>query len=84
MKCFMLCIFLIVIIACTFIADLEVHERKFGSYMRTGVMEYAQGYQNHEEEVIGMHVNMGNAGTKSNGRRDTKELVTMRNMHREL
>jgi hypothetical protein len=26
-------------------------EKKFGSYMRTRVMEYAQGYYNHEEET---------------------------------
>jgi hypothetical protein len=31
--------------------------------MRTGVMEYAQGYYNHKEEIIGLDVNMGNAET---------------------
>jgi hypothetical protein len=35
--------------------------------MRTGVMEDAQRYYNHEEEFIGLHINMGNM---SNGRRD--------------
>jgi len=33
--------FLTVIIACTFLVELEVLERKFDSYMRTGVMEEA-------------------------------------------
>jgi hypothetical protein len=28
-----------------------------------------KGYYNHEEEVIGLHVNMGNVETESNGRR---------------
>jgi hypothetical protein len=63
MKCFMLCIFLTIIIICTFLAELEVHKRNFSSYMRTGVMEDAQGSYNHEEEIIGLHVSMGNAET---------------------
>jgi hypothetical protein len=54
---------LTIIITCTFLAELEVHENNFGSYMRTGVMEDAQGSYNHEEEVIGLHVNMGNVET---------------------
>jgi hypothetical protein len=74
---------LTIIITCTFLAELEVQENKFGSYMRTGVMEYAQGYYIHEEEIIGLHVSMGNAETKSNGRRDRKEPVTMRSLHRK-
>jgi hypothetical protein len=45
-------------------------------------MEY-EGSYNHEEEVIGLHVNMGNVETKSNGRRDEKEHVTMRSLCRE-
>jgi hypothetical protein len=61
---------LTVIITCTFLAKLEVHERKFGSYMRTEVMEYAQGYYIHEEDIISLHVNMGNVETESNGIRD--------------
>jgi hypothetical protein len=32
---------LTIIITCTFLAELEVHEKNFGSYMRTGVMEDA-------------------------------------------
>jgi hypothetical protein len=64
MKCFMLCMFLTIIITCTFLAELEVYERNFGSYMRTGVMEDAQGYYSHEEEVIGLHVSMGNVEDK--------------------
>jgi hypothetical protein len=59
-------------------------ESKFGSYMRTEVMEYAQGYCIHEEEVTVFHVIMGNAETDSNGRRDRQEHVTMRILHREV
>jgi hypothetical protein len=44
----------------------------------------SQGYYRHEEEIIGLHVIMGKAETKSNGRRDRKELVTMRNLHRKV
>ena len=47
-------------------------------------MEDAQGYYIHEEEFIGLHINMGNVETKSNGRRDRKEPVTMRSLHREV
>jgi len=47
-------------------------------------MEYGQGYYNHEEEIIGMHINMGNVDTKSNGRRDEQEPVTMRSLQREV
>jgi hypothetical protein len=36
--------FLTIIITCTFLAELEVYERNFGSYMRAGVMEDAHGY----------------------------------------
>jgi hypothetical protein len=32
---------LTIIITCTFLAELEIHENNFGSYMRTGVMEDA-------------------------------------------
>jgi hypothetical protein len=38
-------------------------KRKFGSYMRIGVMEYAQRYYSHEEEVRGLHVSMRNVET---------------------
>jgi hypothetical protein len=84
MKCLMLCMFLTIIITCTFLAKLEVQERKYGSYMRNGVMEYAQGFYSHEKDIIGIHVIMGNADTKSNGRRDEKECITMRSLHREV
>jgi hypothetical protein len=47
-------------------------------------MEVAQRYHSHEEEIKGFHVNMGNAETKSNGRRYMQEPVTMRSMHREM
>jgi hypothetical protein len=75
---------LTIIIACTFLAELEIHENKFGSYMRTGVMEDAQGYYIHEEDIIGLHVTMGNAKIESNGRRDIHDPVTMRSMNREV
>jgi hypothetical protein len=52
--------------------------------MRTGVMKNAQGSYNHEEEVKGIHFNIGNYGTHSNGRRGGKEPVTMRSLHREV
>jgi hypothetical protein len=71
---------LTIIITCTFLAELEVQENKFGSYMRTGVMEYAQGYYNHEEEIKGIHVSMGNAETKSNRRRDGKRACNYENL----
>jgi hypothetical protein len=47
-------------------------------------MEYAQGYYNHEEEFIGLRINMGNAETKSNGRRYRQDSVTMRSLHKEV
>jgi hypothetical protein len=52
--------------------------------MRNGVMEDSQGSYSHEEEIIGLHVNMGNVETNSNGIRDRKEHVTMRSLHREV
>jgi hypothetical protein len=54
---------LTIIITCTFIAELEVQENKFGSYMRIGVMEYSQGYCIHEEEIRCLHVSMRNVET---------------------
>jgi hypothetical protein len=38
--------------------------------MRTRDMDDAQGSYSHEEEIIGLHVIMGNVETESNGRRD--------------
>jgi hypothetical protein len=52
--------------------------------MRIGVMEYSQGSYSHEEEIIGLHVNIGNAEIESNGRREKSEPVTMRSLHREV
>jgi hypothetical protein len=60
---------LTITITCTFPAELELQENNFGSYMRIGVMEDAQGSCNHEEEVIGLHVSKGNVEKESNGRR---------------
>jgi hypothetical protein len=60
---------LTIIITYTFLEELEVQENKFGSCMRISVMEYAQRYHIHEEEVRGLHINMGNVEIKYNGRR---------------
>jgi hypothetical protein len=80
----MLCMFLTVIIACTFLVELEVHRGKFGFYMMTRVMEDAQVYDIHEEYIKGLDVIMGNDEIESNGRRDRHEPFTMRIMHREV
>jgi hypothetical protein len=52
--------------------------------MRTKVMEDSQGYYNHEEDIIGLHVSMGSVETKSNGRRGMQDHVTMRILLREV
>jgi hypothetical protein len=75
---------LTIIIACTSLVELEVQENKFGSYMRTGFMEYSHRSYIHEEEIRDMHFNMGNAKTGTNGRRGRQEPATMRSMHREV
>jgi hypothetical protein len=38
--------------------------------MRDAVMEDVEGLYNHEEDIIGIHVSMGNVEIESNGRRD--------------
>jgi hypothetical protein len=75
---------LTIIITCTFLPELEVQEKKIGSYTRNGVMEDSQGSYSHEEDIRGLHVSMGNVEKNSNGRRGRKEPVTMRNLHREV
>jgi hypothetical protein len=52
--------------------------------MITKVMEDAQGFYSHEDEFRGLHVNMGNAKTKSNGIRYRMESITMRILEREV
>jgi hypothetical protein len=52
--------------------------------MRTTAMEDAQGSYSHEEEFRGLHVSMGNVGTKSNGRRDKHEPITMKSLQRQV
>ena len=47
-------------------------------------MEYAQGSFIHREEFRGLHINMENAETESNGRRYRQDRVTMRSLHREV
>jgi hypothetical protein len=47
-------------------------------------MEYSHGYYSHEEDIVGLHVNIENSKTKSNGRRDRQKPVTMRSLHREV
>jgi hypothetical protein len=43
--------------------SIRVTKRNFSSYMRNGVMEDAQGYYSHEEQIISLHASMGNAET---------------------
>jgi hypothetical protein len=38
--------------------------------MRTRDMEDAEGFYSHEEEIGGLHTNMGNVETEFDGRRD--------------
>jgi hypothetical protein len=52
--------------------------------MRTRDMKDSQGSYIHEEEFIGLHVSMGVVETKSNGRRDEKEPITMRSLQKEV
>jgi hypothetical protein len=52
--------------------------------MRTIVMETSHESYNYKEEIIWLHVNMGNAKTESNGRRDREEPVTMRSLQKEV
>jgi hypothetical protein len=59
-------------------SKIRGRKSNFSSYMKTGIIEYAQGSYNHEEEVIGLHVDMGNAETKSNGRRDRNGHVIIK------
>jgi hypothetical protein len=47
-------------------------------------MEYSQVSYSHEEEVIGLHVSMGNAKIESNGRRGRNKHITMRILYREV
>jgi hypothetical protein len=54
---------LTIIITCTFLAELEVQERKIVSYMRNKIMDDSKGYYSHEEEIIVLHISMGNAET---------------------
>jgi hypothetical protein len=75
---------LTIILTCTFLAELEVQENNFDSHMRIGVMEDSQGSHIHEEDIRGLHVNMGNVESESNARRDGQERVTMKIFHREV
>jgi hypothetical protein len=47
-------------------------------------MEYAQGFNSHEEEIGDLYTNMDNVETESNGRRDEHEPVTMRSLQKEV
>jgi hypothetical protein len=75
---------LTIIITCTFLEELEVQERNFGYYMRTRVMDDAQGCYNHEEEIKGVHIGMRNSEIDSNGRKGKQDPLTMRSLHREV
>jgi hypothetical protein len=61
-----------------FLAEFRGTGKKFGSCMRTTLMEDSQGSYSHEEEFRELDVSMGNAKTDSNGRRDRHEPITMR------
>jgi hypothetical protein len=52
--------------------------------MRNRYREDYQGSYNHEEELIGLDVSMGNVETKSNGRRDKHNPVTTRSLQKEM
>jgi hypothetical protein len=52
-------------------------ERKLIYYMMNVFIEDAQGSYNHEEEIIGLHVSMGNVEIESNGRRDRKKKLSL-------
>jgi len=71
-----------------FVMELEVQEGIFGSDMRNRYMEDAQGSYSDEEEIIRLHVSMGNAEIASNGRRSKVDTVvlakTMRSIQREV
>jgi hypothetical protein len=64
---------LTIIITCTLLAELEIQENKFGSYMRNGVMDDAQGSYSHEEEIRGLHISVMDVNTGANGRRGRHE-----------
>jgi hypothetical protein len=66
------------------LAELEIQKTNFSPYMRTRDMEDAQGFYNHEEEIGGLHTNMGNVETESNGRRNRQDLVTMSSLQKEV
>jgi hypothetical protein len=84
MKYFILRITLAIIVACTFLAKLEVQEEIFGSHMRNIDMEDFQGSYIDEEEIKGPYVKMGKTETKSNGIRSKVEpvelVVTMKSL----
>ena len=65
-----------------FLEEFRGSRRKFSLCMRSIEMEYDQGSYSHEEEFKGIHVSMGNVETKSNGRRERHEPVTMRILQR--
>jgi hypothetical protein len=67
-----------------FLQNLEVQKGSLVFCMKTTTMEDAQGSYNDEEEFKGLHVNMGNVETNSNGRRDGKDPITMSILQREV
>jgi predicted RNase H-like nuclease (RuvC/YqgF family) len=56
--------------------------------MRTREMDDAQGSYNHEDEIKGLHISLGNVETESNGHRSRVEYVklakTMKRLQREV
>jgi hypothetical protein len=47
-------------------------------------MEDSQGYYDHEDEIIRLHINLGNAETKSNGHRRRVKPIDMVNTMKSL
>ena len=50
---------------------------KFGSCMRTTIMEDSERYYGYGDEFIRFYGSMGNVETKSNGGKDREELVEL-------
>jgi hypothetical protein len=52
--------------------------------MRTRDIDDAEGSYGHQEEIISLHVSMGNVETKSNGRRYSHDPVSLRSMQTKV
>jgi hypothetical protein len=50
-----------------FLGEFRGIGRNFGSFMRTTTIEYSQWMYSHGDELIEIHVSIGNDETNSNG-----------------